>query len=163
MPDAHCTRRNHATLREVEHQFATEQERLAETSLDRRQMSEAIEPALVATLQIDAQGAVYVDGAKLEEDLSPLEYGLLEVLYKRAGRVVNHEELIRVVWAERVYGDWNDDAILTADETSLRKLVSRLRTKLGRGKPGEGTRFVQTVRGRGYTLRLDAPRRDHTP
>jgi hypothetical protein len=95
-------------------------------------------------LYLDDYGHVWVDGVRLEEQLSPLEFKLLETLYEHKGRTVSNEELMRTVWGT---------SYPNQDETNLRKLVSRLRKSLEPNAHGSSSRFIQTVRGRGYSLR----------
>ena len=71
-----------------------------------------------------------------ELDLSPKEFGVLELLLASAGRAVSAEELLERVW---------DDA---ADPftNAVKVTVSRLRTKLG--EPS----FIETVQRAGYRI-----------
>jgi DNA-binding winged helix-turn-helix (wHTH) protein len=78
----------------------------------------------------------------VERDGSPMPLGsrafdLLCVLVSRPGEVVSKGELMAKVWPE-----------LTAEESSLRFHIARLRCALGDGQGGE--RDVTTVTGRGY-------------
>lgn len=68
--------------------------------------------------------------------LTPREHDVLEVLLRAEGRIVSSEELLERAWDEH------------ADPftTSVRVIVSRLRSKLG--DPG----IVETVVGHGYRL-----------
>lgn len=88
------------------------------------------------------RGTVYVDGERLENQPSPQELKLLEKLYQRPGEVVSVEGLIQAVW-----GGFTSDQ----DATSLRKLVGRLRERLGKDNQ---QRFIRNERGRGYYLKL---------
>jgi two-component system, OmpR family, KDP operon response regulator KdpE len=70
--------------------------------------------------------------------LTPVEYKLLAVLIKNAGRIVTHSEIVEQVWGrENAAGP-------------LRMFMSRLRSKL-EVDPAEPRHFV-TVRGIGYRL-----------
>jgi two-component system KDP operon response regulator KdpE len=73
------------------------------------------------------EGAVSVDLAKhvvtrdgVEVRLSPTEYGLLAMLARHAGEVVDHRTLLREVWGPS-YGD---------ERNYLRTFIQRLRVKL---------------------------------
>ena len=68
--------------------------------------------------------------------LTPKEYTLLYYLVRNAGRVLPASLLIRRIWGE---GEG-------ASKGSLKEYVSRLRTKLGRGRE----RYIETVPGVGY-------------
>jgi DNA-binding response OmpR family regulator len=71
--------------------------------------------------------------------LTPKEFGVLEYLITRPGRVVSSEELLEHVW------DANADPFTQ----TVRVTVGTLRRKLGEG-------WIETVVGRGYRLR-EAP------
>ena len=68
--------------------------------------------------------------------LTAAEQRLLEFLQAHAGTVCIKDELIRAVWPE-------DAAAAGLRDDSLAQLIHRLRDKIG-------TRFIQTVPGRGY-------------
>ena len=90
-------------------------------------------------LALDINGRrATLDGAALE--LSAREFGVLEVLMLRSGRVVNKEQL-----AEQLYG-WDDEVGSNAIEV----YVHRLRKKL---EPAHVT--IRTIRGLGYLLEKD--------
>ena len=67
--------------------------------------------------------------------LTPREYGLLEYLLRRPGRVVTKVEILDHVW----------DAAADVNPNAVEVYVGYLRRKLGR-------RLVETVRGVGYRL-----------
>lgn len=96
-------------------------------------------------------GHVWLDGEQLEPPLSPQEFRLLEVLYKTAPEIVPHERLIAEVWAESAWMS-DDDAAQVQDAQNLRKLISRVRDRLGYQRDGKALRFIKNVRGRGYWL-----------
>lgn len=75
-----------------------------------------------------------------EVPLTRTEFDILEVLARRADRVVSRDGLASAVWPD---GGITDDSVLDSHVTNLRR-------KLESG--GEG-RIVQTVRGIGFTLR----------
>jgi DNA-binding response OmpR family regulator len=72
--------------------------------------------------------------------LTRTEYLLLELLMKRAGRVVSRDALIEAAW-----GGEQD-----VSSNALDVFVFQLRTKL---EAGSAPRLLQTVRGFGYVLR----------
>jgi DNA-binding response OmpR family regulator len=72
--------------------------------------------------------------------LTRTEYGLLELLMRRAGRVVTRENLIESVWGF----DSN------VRSNTLDAFIRLLRDKLD---SDGGTSLIQTVRGVGYCLR----------
>lgn len=72
--------------------------------------------------------------------LTPIEYSILALLMRRAGKVVTHEDLIHAVWG--------DDA--TGDFSVLRVNISRLRQKLEEN-PRSPT-YIVTVPGQGYWM-----------
>jgi DNA-binding response OmpR family regulator len=90
-------------------------------------------------LEIDLESrTVLVDGAPVE--LTSMEFELLSVLARHAGRKMSRDEIL--VQLRGV-----DAALLTR---SVDIAVSRLRQKIGdSGKPA---RFIQTVWGRGYVF-----------
>ena len=67
--------------------------------------------------------------------LTPREYGLLEYLLRRPGRVVTKVEILDHVW----------DQAADVNPNAVEVYVGYLRRKLGR-------RLVDTVRGVGYRL-----------
>lgn len=77
-----------------------------------------------------------IDGRRVE--LTFMEYTLLDVLARRAGRVVRHEELLAAMWGSaspRLVG-------------RLRVHMSRLRSKVAGSRPWA----IRTVQKRGYAL-----------
>ncbi|MFO1393550.1 MAG: response regulator transcription factor [Steroidobacteraceae bacterium] len=90
-------------------------------------------------MQVDLDGrTVLVDGAPVE--LTSMEFELLAVLARHAGRKMSRDEIL-----VKLRGI--DAALLTR---SVDIAVSRLRQKIGdTGKPA---RFIQTVWGRGYVF-----------
>lgn len=71
-------------------------------------------------------------------DLPPKEFSLLEVLMRRAGKLMTRESLIARVWGEEYFGDTR----------TLDVHVKRLRSKI-EGDPRH-PRHLVTVRGLGY-------------
>jgi DNA-binding response OmpR family regulator len=74
--------------------------------------------------------------------LTRTEYGLLELLMKRAGRVVTRENLIESVWGF-------DSEVRN---NTLDAFIRLLRDKVDTGSQ---TKLIQTVRGVGYCLRVE--------
>jgi two-component system response regulator RegX3 len=70
--------------------------------------------------------------------LSPKEFGLLELLLRRGGRVVSREEALELVWGPGRQGD----------PTTVDVHVKRIRSKI-EADPARPTRLL-TVRGLGY-------------
>lgn len=71
-------------------------------------------------------------------DLPPKEFALLEVLVRKAGKLMTREALIRQVWGEDYYGDTR----------TLDVHVKRLRTKIE--DDPRNPAYLRTVRGLGY-------------
>ena len=93
----------------------------------------------VADLRLDPASRQAVRGRR-EISLSPTEYRLLELLMRRAGRVVTRTAIVEAVW-----GLEND-----IEENTLDAFVRLLRGKVDKGF---SPKLIQTVRGIGYCLR----------
>src|SRR5208283_4391270 len=76
-------------------------------------------------------------------ELQPREFRLLEFLMRAEGRVVTRTMLLERVW------EYHFDPKTNIVETHM----SRLRSKIDRGGPS----LIQTVRGAGYSLRVQNP------
>jgi two-component system, OmpR family, KDP operon response regulator KdpE len=72
--------------------------------------------------------------------LTPIEYGILALLMRKAGKVVTHDDLLRAVWGETYRGDYS----------VLRVNISRLRQKL-EDNPRRPA-YIVTVPGQGYWM-----------
>jgi two-component system KDP operon response regulator KdpE len=72
--------------------------------------------------------------------LTPVEYGLLLILMRNAGRVVSHDEMLRAVWGDEYEGDYS----------VLRVNISRLRQKLEENPRRPS--YIVTVPGEGYRM-----------
>jgi DNA-binding response OmpR family regulator len=84
--------------------------------------------------------------ADREVSLTPREYALLELLAREAGKVLSRED----IW-ERAY-EFHSEAMSNVVDV----YIGYLRRKLDvSGRPSR----IETVRGYGYRLRLDDPRR----
>ena len=98
-------------------------------------------PVVVGPLVIDpSMRRASIDASPLT--LTPVEYDLLLVLARAAGRVRTREQLLLEA-AERDF---------EALDRSIDVHVSSLRRKLG-DDPNE-PRFIETVRGAGYRMRV---------
>jgi hypothetical protein len=84
---------------------------------------------------------VWLDGQALDRVLSPLEFGLLEYLARRAGDVCRREEILRELYQDQAY-DANDERLDT--------LLRRLRETLG--DDARSPRYLVTHRGVGIQL-----------
>jgi len=96
----------------------------------------------VADLTLDPAARQALRGQR-EIRLSPTEYRLLELLMRRAGRVVTRTAIVEAVW-----GLEND-----IEENTLDAFVRLLRGKVDKGF---SPKLIQTVRGIGYCLRESA-------
>jgi DNA-binding response OmpR family regulator len=104
-------------------------------ALLRRDTSGTSAVLTVGPLRLDsARHSADLAGASLS--LTPKEFGVLEYLMTRPGRVISSEELLEHVW------DANADPFTQ----TVRVTVGTLRRKLGDG-------WIETVVGRGYRLR----------
>jgi len=81
-----------------------------------------------------------VQRGDVEVDLTPTEFGILELLMRHAGQVVTRKMLCEHLWDT----DWEGTTNV------IEVHINRIRKKFDR----EGTSsIIQTVRGRGYALR----------
>lgn len=90
-------------------------------------------------LKIDyAAGCAFLDGAEIH--LTPIEYRLLCLLAKNAGKVLTHNYILKEVWA----------SALPSDTPSLRVFMATLRKKI---EPNAAQpRYIQTHIGIGYRM-----------
>jgi two-component system copper resistance phosphate regulon response regulator CusR len=96
---------------------------------------------LVADLEVDLlRRRVTRAGRRI--DLTPKEFGLLELLVRRQGEVLPRSLIASLVW------DMNFDSDTNVIEVAMR----RLRAKVDEGFD---VRLIQTVRGMGYVLEAD--------
>jgi len=75
--------------------------------------------------------------------LTPIEYGLLTILMRRAGEIITHDELLLAVWGDNYQGDYS----------VLRVNISRLRQKLEQNP--RRPEYIVTVAGHGYTMPME--------
>ncbi|OGR83117.1 MAG: hypothetical protein A2636_05495 [Elusimicrobia bacterium RIFCSPHIGHO2_01_FULL_64_10] len=73
-----------------------------------------------------------------EVDMTPKEYELLTLLLRKEGRVLSREYLLESLWG------WSKDV----NTRTVDMLVARLRKKLKK----EGSKWIETVQGYGYTI-----------
>jgi two-component system KDP operon response regulator KdpE len=96
---------------------------------------------LLGNLRVDlVKRQVFLDDAEIH--LTPLEYKLLSILIKYAGRVVTHTQLLKEVWGPAYTGETH----------YLRIYMAQLRRKL-EADPAR-PRFFINEPGIGYRLRL---------
>ncbi|MEO0561531.1 MAG: response regulator transcription factor [Chloroflexota bacterium] len=97
---------------------------------------------IVRRLELDMpRRQAVIKGEKLH--LTPIEYGLLATLMRKAGSVVTHNELLLAVWGDNYKGDYS----------VLRVNISRLRQKLEDNPRNPD--YILTVAGQGYTMPTD--------
>jgi pSer/pThr/pTyr-binding forkhead associated (FHA) protein len=89
--------------------------------------------------------AVWVDGRLVEPPLSPAQFTLLGLLYRRAGQIVSRADIIALVWPEA------DPAGVS--EEAVDGLIKRLRARLRETLPEP--EYIEVLRGHG--LRLNQP------
>jgi two-component system, OmpR family, response regulator len=110
---------------------------LAITRRSRRNPATVME---VGPLRVDlAQRSVTRDGKSL--DLTPTEFGMLELLLREAGQVVTRKMFCQHLWDEHWEGMTN----------VVEVHITRLRAKIDRDFPFP---LLHTVRGRGYVIQL---------
>jgi hypothetical protein len=135
------------TLRDFEYQLEAEQAQLSPAAATRTAPFAPVTPP-ESGLYLAESGHVWVDGQPLTPPLSQLEFRLLETLHRQAPEIVPHEVLIEAAWPSSAW--MSDRNAPSVDKQNLRKLIARLRERL----PGERSRFVKNVRGRGYWLKI---------
>lgn len=88
---------------------------------------------------------VWIQGKKLELQLSRKEFDVLSLLFQRKGEACSKDDIATAGWPERSEGDVGDQEI----EQTIRRL--RLRIEPNPSQP----RYIVTVRGYGYKLSPD--------
>lgn len=107
-----------------------------------RSPSRRAERYVIDGLIVDtAQRSVTLDGKQIE--LRPKEFDLLVELIRHPGQVFTREQLVERVWGYEYLGDG----------ATIDVHVWRLRSKLG--ETGRQARYIQTVWGVGYCLRVN--------
>jgi DNA-binding response OmpR family regulator len=92
----------------------------------------------VGDLRLDPLGNKVIRSDGSEIDLTPIEFRLLHVLMRNAGRVLSHDYLLSSAWGYDYEGYSNQIAVY----------IRRLRTKI---EPDPANpQYLQTVRGIGY-------------
>ncbi len=103
----------------------------------------AARPQTAPGLDLDApRHEVRVDGEPV--DLTATEFGILAALARDPGVMVSRSTLLDAVWGPEFVGD---DHLVDVH-------IANLRRKLG--DDAERPRFIETVRGFGYRLRVDS-------
>ncbi|MDI7277370.1 MAG: response regulator transcription factor [Anaerolineae bacterium] len=92
----------------------------------------------VGDLRLDPVGNRVIRSDGTEIELTPIEFRLLHVLMRNAGRVLSHDYLLANAWGYDYEGYSNQIAVY----------VRRLRTKIERDPARP--EYLQTVRGVGY-------------
>ncbi len=117
---------------------------------DSRVLFQTSAPTVTVVLE-PRSAAISLDASKHEVrvrgepvKLTPKEYRLLTLLFRRAGAVVSHEEIAAEVWPEL-------EGAVT--EESISQVVARLRRRVE--EEPANPRYVLTVRGFGYRLELE--------
>jgi pSer/pThr/pTyr-binding forkhead associated (FHA) protein len=104
-------------------------------------------PKEESRLQLDHRSRrVWIGAKELTPPLSVAQFTMLELLYRRDGRVLSREEIIREVWGE--------EGAFEVSNQALDALVRRLRDRLAEADSEQ--KYIVTVRGHG--LRLDNPK-----
>jgi two-component system OmpR family response regulator len=114
-----------------------------------RRTAQSAEPPMPATsgtfrfvdLELDEERHE-VRRANMPVDLSPTEFAVLRYLLRNAGRVVSKRQIVTHVWEYDFHGD---PRIVESYISSLRKKIDHIQPPL-----------IHTLRGVGYSLRLDA-------
>ena len=105
---------------------------------------------VLGNLRVDlVKRQVFLDDAEIH--LTPLEYKLLSILIKYAGKVVTHTQLLKEVWGSAYTGETH----------YLRIYMAQLRRKL-EADPAR-PRFLINEPGIGYRLKLEAREKDASP
>ena len=100
-------------------------------------------PQSAGSLRVDPAARRVWSGDR-EVTLTAREFDVVELLVRRAGRVLSKTEILDGVWETDFAGDPN----------VVEVYIARLRRKLG--EP-DGVPVIETVRGAGYRLATDGP------
>ena len=95
----------------------------------------------VADVKLDPATRAVIRGSQ-PLNLTPREFGLLELLMRNSGRVIGRETILESVWG---YGS-------DVNENTLEAFVRLLRLKVD----SRGPKLIHTVRGVGYVIREPA-------
>ena len=90
----------------------------------------------------EAAQDVWVDGQRLSPQLSPAQFGMLQLLAANPGRVCTRDEIVAAVWPDDAGG---------VSEDAVDGLIKRVRARLNEAP--DGGRYLRNVRGRGLILR----------
>lgn len=92
-------------------------------------------------VHIDSEAhEVYVNGQRVDPPLSTAQYTLLLLLLRRAGEIVEREEIVSMIWPPHEADHVSDQAIDA--------LVRRLRERLAEIDPDH--QYILTIRGHGF-------------
>jgi DNA-binding winged helix-turn-helix (wHTH) protein len=89
-----------------------------------------------------AQRQVYIKYRRLDPELTPQQFRLIELLVISSGSVVTREQIADAIWPEAQGG---------VSEAMIDNLVARLRQRLASADDQHD--FIETVRGTGYRFR----------
>ena len=93
-------------------------------------------------LRVDlAKRQVFVSGQEIR--LTPIEYNLLALLVKNAGKVLTHRQLLHVVWGPE-YGDENHYVRVYVAQLSRKLEADPARPRHLRTEPGVGYRLMDS-------------------
>lgn len=81
---------------------------------------------------------VYLQGTRLDPPLTPQQYALLAVLFRRSREIVTNETIAEVLWPEAAGG---------VENAAIDNAISRLRSRLAELDPGHD--YIETARGVG--------------
>ncbi len=101
-------------------------------------------PRKKGLLHDQESGEIYLDGERIDTQLSPSEYRFLQYLLTHINQVVTRDDLIEYVWGEGTREGVSDDAV--------DQLVGRVREKIKEDKT-HPQRLI-TIRGRGFQLKM---------
>ncbi len=121
--------------------FALEELFARVSALTRRQQGPVTGILRYQDLEMDRLRRVVKRGARTV-DLAPREVPLLEYFLLNPGRVVSRASLLEKVW----------DMSFDPETNVVDAHISNLRRKL---EEGQHPRLIQTIRGAGYSLRID--------
>jgi DNA-binding winged helix-turn-helix (wHTH) protein len=96
-----------------------------------------------AALVVDEEtGRVWLGEHEITSEINPQDFRVLTCLYRRQGDVCGKDILVKEAWP--------GDAAEGVTDGSITQSIARLRKNLGQSQPY--TRYIETIRGRGYRL-----------
>lgn len=100
-------------------------------------------PAVLRVSDLELNPATHrVSRGVRDVQLTATEFRLLELLMRRAGRVVSRHRIAEAVWGD----------LAEVEDNTLDAFISLLRSKIAHGRD---RKLIHTVRGVGYVLRED--------